>query len=358
MSVSTKLLEALAAGRGLSLEPEDLKRPLIQVNGRFLREVVADTVAALQKANEPPTMFVRGSELVRVPEDSAHAEPLTVAALRVLMDQAADFAKIKDTEDGEEIRPARPPRDVAESILAIPPRDTFPKLAGIRSQPVFLPDGRLVARDGYDPESGLLMRLRGLDGVRDDMPADEALRWLFDELLVDFPFEDEAGRAHALALLLEPFVRPLIDGPTPLYLIDAPVRGTGKGLLSAVCCLIATGQRPDVMTLVRSDPEEHEKRITALLLAGAQWILLDNVETLKRAVEIGIGISILPRASVRTEVAAGTLVEVEIADGVSTRPIAILLRRGRTLSKATEAVLQVFLENDPKRLALAREATS
>ena len=85
---------------------------------------------------------------------------------------------------------------------------------------------------------------------------------------------------------------------------------------------------------------------------------LDNVETLKRAVEIGIGISILPRASVRTEVAAGTLVEVEIADGVFTRPIAILLRRGRTLSKATEAVLQVFLQNDPKRLALAREATS
>jgi DNA-binding transcriptional LysR family regulator len=83
---------------------------------------------------------------------------------------------------------------------------------------------------------------------------------------------------------------------------------------------------------------------------------LDNVETLKRAVEIGIGVSILPRASVRTEVAAGTLVEVEIADGNFTRPIAILLRRGRTLSKATEAVLEVFLQNDAKRLALAREA--
>ncbi len=83
---------------------------------------------------------------------------------------------------------------------------------------------------------------------------------------------------------------------------------------------------------------------------------LDNVETLKRAVEIGIGVSILPRASVRTEVAAGTLCEVEIADGTFTRPIAILLRRGRTLSKATEAVLDVFCGGDPGRLALAREA--
>lgn len=83
---------------------------------------------------------------------------------------------------------------------------------------------------------------------------------------------------------------------------------------------------------------------------------LDNVETLKRAVEIGMGISILPRASVRTEVQAGTLREVEIADGTFTRPIAILLRRGRTLSKSTEAVLQVFLDHDEERIALAKEA--
>lgn len=287
--MAAKLEQALAAlsaaradhrHRAASQYIERGQRPLIQVNGRFLRDVVADTVAALQQTNEPPTLFMRGDELVRVPEDGAHAEPLTVAALRVLMDQAADFVKIKETEDGEEIRPARPPRDVAESMLAIPPKDAFPKLAGIRSHPVFLPGGRLLARDGYDHESGLLMRLRGLDGIRDDMSVDEALRWLLDELLMDFPFDDEAGRAHALALLLEPFVRTLIDGPTPLYLIDAPLRGSGKGLLAAVCCLVATGQRADVMTLVRSDPEEHEKRITALLLAGAQWVLLDNVETL------------------------------------------------------------------------------
>lgn len=255
----------------------------IQVNNRFLRDVVADAVAALEAANQPPTLFLRGSELVRVPEDHDHAESLTVASLRVLLDQAADFVKVKESEDGEDILPARPPRDVCESILAMPPAGAFPRLAGIRSAPVFLPNGRLLAQDGYDPASGLLMRLRGLDGVRADMPVREALAWLLDELLGDFPFADEAGRAHALALLLEPFVRPMIDGPTPLYLIDAPVRGTGKGLLAAACCLVATGRRPDVMALVRSDAEEHEKRITALLLVGAQWVLLDNVNSLASA---------------------------------------------------------------------------
>jgi hypothetical protein len=43
------------------------RRPLVQVNGRFLRDIVTDALAALASANEPPTRFVRGSELVRVP---------------------------------------------------------------------------------------------------------------------------------------------------------------------------------------------------------------------------------------------------------------------------------------------------
>jgi hypothetical protein len=208
------------------------KRPQVQVNHRFLRQIVTDAVAALAVANEPPTLFVRGSELVRVPPDETHAAALSVAALRVLLDHAADFVKVYETEnEGEKVVPDRPPRDVCESILAVPPRDVFPRLTSIRSAPVILPDGRLLANDGYDQESGLLLRVRGLDGIRTTMSLDEALAWLFDELLHDFPFADEASRAHTLALVLEPFVRPAIHGPTPLYLIDAPIRGAGKGLL-------------------------------------------------------------------------------------------------------------------------------
>jgi hypothetical protein len=148
---------------------------------------------------------------------------------------------------------------------------------------VVLPDGRLLAEEGYDPENGLLLRLGGLDGIRTDMSIQEAHMWLFDELLGDFPFVDEASRAHTLALILQPFVRPLIKGPTPLSLIDAPTRGTGKGLLADITCLIATGQKADVMTLVQGNGEEPEKRITALLLAGAQWVLIDNATSLVSA---------------------------------------------------------------------------
>ncbi len=38
---------------------------------------------------------------------------------------------------------------------------------------------------------------------------------------------DEADRAHALALLLLPYARDLIDGPTPNHLAESPEPGSG-----------------------------------------------------------------------------------------------------------------------------------
>jgi hypothetical protein len=253
----------------------------VQVNARFLRDIVTDAVETLAAANEPPTLFMRGSTLVRVAPNDTHAVPLSVPMLRVFLDHAADFVQVFQTKEGEKVRvPDRPPHDVLESILALPPQGVFPRLTSIRSAPVLLPDGRLLATEGYDRASGLLLRLSGLDGLRTDMPLLEAKAWLLRELLGDFPFADEASRAHTLALLLEPFVRPMIKGPTPLYLIDAPTRGSGKGLLADIACLIASGRKADVMTLVHGNAEEHEKRITALLLAGAPWVLIDNATSL------------------------------------------------------------------------------
>lgn len=265
------------------VQAEQNKKPgrlTIQTNDKFLRETVAEAVSALVTANEPPTIFIRGTELARVPAGADHADLISVPMIRVFLDQAADFFKLTFTKDGDPKEvPARPPRDVCESLLALPAKE-FPQLAGIRTAPVFLPDGRLLAQDGYDKSSGLLLRMRGLAAPAVDMPVDEALDLLLRDLLGDFPFAGESGKAHALALLFQPFVRDLICGPTPLFLIDAPLRGAGKGLLAAAICTIATGRTADVMTLVRTNPEEHEKRITSLLLAGAQFILIDNAGVL------------------------------------------------------------------------------
>jgi DNA-binding transcriptional LysR family regulator len=69
---------------------------------------------------------------------------------------------------------------------------------------------------------------------------------------------------------------------------------------------------------------------------------MDNVETIKRAVEMGLGVSVLPQATSIFEVAQGTLVAKPFAEGVFTRPIGILVRKGKYLDRASQAVLDAF----------------
>jgi hypothetical protein len=65
--------------------------------------------------------------------------------------------------------------------------------------------------------------------------------WLMNELLGDFPFQEESSRSNALAYLLTPFVRELVHGPVPMGVIEAPVAGTGKGLLANAIGIPANG---------------------------------------------------------------------------------------------------------------------
>ena len=46
---------------------------------------------------------------------------------------------------------------------------------------------------------------------------------------------DNADLANAVAAFILRFVRLLIEGPTPLHLIESPTPGSGKGLLADVC---------------------------------------------------------------------------------------------------------------------------
>jgi LysR family transcriptional regulator, transcriptional activator of the cysJI operon len=69
---------------------------------------------------------------------------------------------------------------------------------------------------------------------------------------------------------------------------------------------------------------------------------MDNVETIKRAVELGLGVSVLPLPTVKLEVTTGTLVVKPFAEGTFTRPIGILVRKGKYLSRSSQAVLDAF----------------
>jgi LysR family transcriptional regulator, transcriptional activator of the cysJI operon len=60
----------------------------------------------------------------------------------------------------------------------------------------------------------------------------------------------------------------------------------------------------------------------------------DNIETVKRAVEIDAGISIVPQTTVVQEVAKHTLAAIELEGGNLARPLAVIYKKSKVLSPA------------------------
>jgi len=68
----------------------------------------------------------------------------------------------------------------------------------------------------------------------------------------------------------------------------------------------------------------------------------DNIETVKRAVEIDHGIEIVPQATVVQEAKQGTLAVLRFKGGGFTRPLAILHRKGRVLTPAMKKFIETL----------------
>jgi DNA-binding transcriptional LysR family regulator len=68
----------------------------------------------------------------------------------------------------------------------------------------------------------------------------------------------------------------------------------------------------------------------------------DNIETIKRAVEINSGISILPRTAIIQELSAGTLQAISIDDPKFVRPTGIIVRKNRAMSPPARYLLELL----------------
>jgi DNA-binding transcriptional LysR family regulator len=69
---------------------------------------------------------------------------------------------------------------------------------------------------------------------------------------------------------------------------------------------------------------------------------LDNIENIKKAIEIAAGVALLPEPTFSKEVASGTLVAVPLADAALARPLGIIYRRHHKLSLAAQRFLDLL----------------
>lgn len=164
----------------------------------------------------------------------------------------------------------------------------FPEMHRIARAPFFSKDGELVTEHGYHAPSKTFLHLPDdLAGL--SVPAKvgaklaaQAKAYIEGNIFEGFPWVDKgktvnADMATAWAALLLPFVRPMINGSTPLHIFNAPVQGTGKTLCAQVCAFPAVGHQTP--TAAPDGQEEMGKTIFSLLLEGPSVILLDNANS-------------------------------------------------------------------------------
>lgn len=254
--------------------------PRIETNGEHLRDISDAALTALKAANDPPFMFVRGGSPVRVFLDTDAAPAIqshTTASLKGVLARCANFVS---TSFDRGTVPVAPPAVVVEDILSLPTWQGIPPLSGIVTAPIVSASGKLETEPGYLEASALYYH----DAFRGDLPdttptpanIEAAKRLLLETLIGDFPFVDEAGKAHTLGIILLPFVRPCIKGATPLHLVDAPTPGSGKSLLVEVAQKIFAPKISPTPADVKDD-DEWRKRITSSLLTGGSHIWFDNI---------------------------------------------------------------------------------
>lgn len=258
-------------------------RPEIVLAGDL--EMQAETLLdAVVGHNDPPHLFVRGRQVVRIVPvyGVPRIDALDRTSLRAHLGHRFQFFKSRRNKETGEVSLVLTdlPLSLPEYVLQ---RETWPlpALRTVIHNPAFSRDGRLVTEDGYHGDLQVFLDAQGLRVTVPDDPTDgevaAARALILDELLHDFPFVDDAARAHAVALGLGPFVRFMFAGPTPLHLITAPSEGVGKTKLARALCFTATGQEPATMTQMRDD-DEWRKRITTTLMSSPTMVLIDNLQ--------------------------------------------------------------------------------
>ena len=126
-----------------------------------------------------------------------------------------------------------------------------------------------------------------------------------------------------------------------LVLITPPNHPLAK--LSEVSASALAGQKfigfdPDIPTRKAVDQIFREHK-----LENCEPVMeFDNIETVKRAVEIDHGIAIVPQATVQQEVKAGSLAMLTLKGKDFSRPLAILHRKGRVLTPAMKKFIEIL----------------
>jgi hypothetical protein len=253
-------------------------RRRVDVSGDRLA-VVNELLGEIKRWGDGRGLFNRGGMLVR-----RHQETLTVvnrAGLTDIITSSVRTGRPGVTGAWEDCWPDGQSMD---NILARW-RD-FSPLEQVVASPFVRADGSICQANGYDAPSKTFVRMAPGMAERllvPEEPSTEdvraAVKLLLEDWLVDFPFPTDADRAHALALMITPFIRGQVD-VVPIAVVDGNGPSAGKGLLAELFTRLVLGT-PFEPTTLPEDNDEARKAITAAFLDGSSLLIWDEAHVLE-----------------------------------------------------------------------------
>jgi DNA-binding transcriptional LysR family regulator len=132
----------------------------------------------------------------------------------------------------------------------------------------------------------------------------------------------------------------------PLVLICHPQHPLAKLKsikLKAIADQKFVGFEPDIPTRKAIDKVLKDQMVEVKTVME-----FDNIETVKRAVEIDAGVSIVPQGTIGQEISKQTLAAVAIEDAELYRPLAAIYKKGKVLSPAMRQFINILKEGGAK----------
>lgn len=248
------------------------------------------TLTLTNKKDQEPTFCCVQTDPVRLNRNPKTGritfDTLNEKALWSEMNKRMTFMRRTDKGDGT--REAIP-KEVGDYVYQQAYTE-LPQSPEIIYTPLFTADGDLVMTPGYKPDLNILMANTNFTVAVPQSPSwdevEEAVKFLREEVLIDFPFLDydlngeerrEPSEANALAMIITPFMRRMINGCTPVFFVSKPTPGTGGTLLGKLPMLLFDGQESAPMRYTQNE-EEMQKSLLSAIIETRSHLFFDDVK--------------------------------------------------------------------------------
>lgn len=262
------------------------------------RHLIVDQIhASMERINNiapQPVYFVKDDQLAYRRASSASLfTPRSEATLGIHLGENLYVEEVHTSKKGvQSILEQEIDNKILTLLLEAPPFH-LPRLVASVHTPFLATthDGsiEIITQSGYHAPTGFWLDLPdSLAGVAAEVERfssiDEAVRVITHDLLHDFHTRWPSRRdlAHYLAVMCEPFVRPLIDGVTPLNFFSADDPGSGKSLLARFHGAVAFGitEKLDTVPWTGNAADDHAmvKMFPGVAARNNGYVFMDNIK--------------------------------------------------------------------------------